>query len=145
MAVDSTYLQNWACFQDLSEEQRKAVAEFSEAKCFHSGHTLFKENEPGQFLYLLVKGEAEVLYHIGEDQPVCVDRVAAGEILGCSALIPPNIHTATTRSLTEVEVLVIDARALRELMSRDCSLGFSIQQHLIRMLMDRIVNLRLGA
>jgi CRP-like cAMP-binding protein len=145
MAVDPTYLQNWACFQDLSEEQRKAVAEFSAAKCFYSGHTLFRENEPGQFLYLLTKGEVEILYHIGEDQPVCVDQVAAGEILGCSALIPPHIHIDTTRSLTEVEVLAIDAKALYELMSKDCSLGFSIQQHFIRMLLDRIVDLRLDA
>ena len=145
MSVDPTYLQKFACFQDLSGEQRKSVAELVEAKCFYPEYTLFEENDPGDFLYLLAEGEVEVLYSISESGPTRVDQVAAEEIVGCSALVPPYVYTSTTRSLTEIEVLMIDVRALRDLMREDCPLGFSIQQHFMRVLMDRIMNFRLGA
>ena len=145
MPVDAKYLRKFHCFEDLTDEQRQAVAALAEAKCFYPGHSLFEENAPGAYLYLLVDGEVEVLYTIGESGPARVDRMGAGDILGCSSLVPPYEHTSTTRSLTKIDVLAVDAKRLRELMKVDCPLGFSIQQHLMISLMDQIINFRLGA
>lgn len=144
MSVDAKYLQIFRCFDDLSDEQRESVAELAEAECFYPGHILFEDNKQGRYLFLLVEGEVEVLYTIGEHKQGRVDKMGAGEIIGCSALIPPYKYTSTTRSLTRVDVLAIDAKALCNLMQRDCPLGFSIQQQVIRLLMDQIVSFRLG-
>ncbi|MGD2155767.1 MAG: cyclic nucleotide-binding domain-containing protein [Anaerolineales bacterium] len=144
MPVDPTYLRDFRCFEDLSDEQRQAVAKLAKAECFYPEYTLFEENRPGEHLFLIAMGEVEVLYGISESGPTRVDQVGAGEIVGCSALVPPYEHTSTTRSLTEIEVLIVDANALRELMREDCSLGFSIQQHIMQLLMDRITDLRLA-
>jgi len=145
MSVDATYLRKFRCFEDLSDEQRAAVAELAEAECFYPEYTLFEENAPGKYLYLLVDGEVEVLYSIGEDGPARVDKMGAGEIVGCSAVVSPYEHTSTTRSLTKIDVLIIDAQALRALMHEDCSLGFSIQQHIMKLLLDQIISFRLEA
>jgi CRP/FNR family transcriptional activator FtrB len=145
MSVDAIYLRKFRCFEDLSDEQREAVAELAEAECFYPEYTLFEENEPGEFLYMLVEGEIEVLYTIGEEGPTRVDRMGAGDILGCATLVPPYIYTSTARSLTKIDVLAINAQALRKLMDEDCPLGFSIQQHIMRLLMDQIISFRLGA
>ena len=145
MPVDADYLQKFGCFEDLSVEQREAVAEFAKAECFYPEHTLFNENALGEYLYLLAEGEIEVLYDIGEAGPSRVDQMSAGDIVGCSALVSPYKYTSTTRSLTKIDVLAIEAIALRELMHEDCPLGFSVQQHIIRFLMDQIINFRLGA
>jgi hypothetical protein len=66
---------------------------------------LFNENEPGAYLYLLVEGEVEVLYTIGENGLSRVDQMGAGDIVGCSALVPPYNYTSITRSLTKIDVL----------------------------------------
>jgi CRP-like cAMP-binding protein len=95
-------------------------------------------------MYLLASGEVEVLYNIGDEGPTQVDLVSGGEVIGCSALVPPYTYTATTRCLTEAEVLELDAVALQQLMKEDCSLGFALQQQVMRVLMDRIINFRLG-
>jgi CRP-like cAMP-binding protein len=63
--------------------------------------------------------------------------------MGCSVLVSPFTYTATTRCLSEVEVLELDAVAFRKLMREDCSLGFAIQQYILRILIDRIVGYRL--
>jgi len=144
MPVDAKYLRKFRCFENLSDEQRAAVAELADAECFYPQYTLFEENAPGEYLYLLMDGEVEVLYSIGEGGPVRVDKMGAGEIVGCSTMVSPYKHTSTTRTLTKIDVLIIDAQALRELMNEDCPLGFSIQQHIMRLLLDQIISFRLG-
>ncbi len=143
MPTDPNYLRDFSCFRDLSDDQINSLAEMTNAVCYPPGHVLFEEGKPGECLFFLVKGDVEVLYNIGEASQVRVDKKSGEEIVGCSALVEPYTYTATERSLTEVEVLEVDAISLRELMQNDCRLGFSIQQHIIRILMDRVLDLRL--
>ncbi|MFZ2097775.1 MAG: cyclic nucleotide-binding domain-containing protein [Anaerolineales bacterium] len=145
MPTDPSYLRNFSCFQDLSESQLDAIAELTNSICFSEGHVLFEEGKPAENIYLLIKGEVEVLYKIGDEGPVRVDIVSDEEVVGCAALVPPYVCTATVRSMTEIEVLELDAVALQKLMQEDCALGFSIQQQIMRMLLDRIMNYRLGS
>ncbi len=145
MPTDPIRLQQYPCFRELTEEHREAIAQLASEECYYSGHTLSEEGKPGTHLYLLAAGEVEVLYSIGEEEPTRVDRAHTGDIIGCSTLVEPYTYTSTTRSLTEIEVLVIDAEALRKLMNEDCPLGISIQKEIISMLIDQVIDLRLGA
>jgi CRP-like cAMP-binding protein len=143
MPTEPSYLRNFSCFQDLSESQLNAIAEITSSICFPEGHVLFEEGKPAENIYLLIKGKMEVLYKIGEEGLARVDTVLGEDVVGCVALVPPYINTSTVRSITECEVFQIDAVALQSLMKEDCALGFSIQQQIMRMLFDRIINLRL--
>jgi CRP-like cAMP-binding protein len=96
-------------------------------------------------MYVLVDGEIEVFFAIGEAGIVQVDLIEPGEIFGCSALVPPYIHTSTARPKTRIEVLEVDAFSLCKLFKDDPRLAVSIQQHIIQGLLARIVNLRLGS
>ena len=145
MPTDPDYLRNFSCFHDLSTKQLKDIAEITDAVCYPPGQVLFEEGRPGERLFLLVKGDIEVLYNIGEAGEVRVDTVSGEEAVGCSALVEPYQYTATERSLTEVEVLEVDVVALRELMQKDPQLGLSLQQYIIGILMERVLNLRLAA
>lgn len=145
MPTDPEYLRDFSCFRNLSDDQVNSLAEITNAVCYPPDYVLFEEGKPGERLFFLVKGDVEVLYKIGEAGQVRVDKVSGEEVVGCSALVEPYTYAATERSLTEVEVLETDVGALRVLMQNDCSLGFSIQQHIIRILMDRVLDLRLGS
>jgi CRP-like cAMP-binding protein len=145
MPTDPSYLRKFSCFRDLSESQLDSIAELTTSICFPEGRLLFEEGKPAKNIYLLIQGEVEVLYKIGEEGPVRVDTVLGEEIVGCAALVPPYENTSSIRSITEIEVLEIDAIALRNLMREDCAVGFSIQQHIMMMLLDRIMNFRLGS
>jgi CRP/FNR family cyclic AMP-dependent transcriptional regulator len=143
MPTDPEFLQDFSCFRTLPEDKLKTIAQFANAVCYLPGHTLFNEGEPGKYLYFLINGDIEVLYNIGEDGQVQVNTISGQEIAGCSALIEPYTYTATERSLTEIEVLEIDAPLLRELMQQDSELEALIQQNIIQVLMERILDLRL--
>ncbi len=145
MAVDPGLLKEFPCFGELDEAKQQSIAEFSTAECFPEGYVFFREGEPAQHVYLLAKGDVEVLYSIGDEGPVRVDTLGAGEILGCAALVPPHRYTATMRALNEVEVLAVDVPSLLEFMQQDCPVGFFIQQYAMRLMLDRILDFRLGA
>ena len=145
MAVEGKYLQQFPMFSDLNDARRANIAQFCEAECFYPGYTLFEDGEPGTNIYILVQGKVEVLFAIGEGGLVRVDQIGIGSVIGCSALVPPYTYTSTTRSLSEIEVLVIDADGLRKLIEEDPALGVSLQQYIIRVLLDRIIDFRLSA
>jgi CRP-like cAMP-binding protein len=142
--VDPNYLKKHKCFEGLDQKQLIQVSQYYEVECFYPEHILFSEGDEGDQMVLLAEGEAEVLYTIGKEGSTQVDRVSSGEVLGCAALIPPSKHIATTRTLTKVETLVIDAVQLRQLMKNECLIGFAIQQNIIQVLLDRIQDFRLG-
>jgi len=85
------------------------------------------------------------LYSIGEEGPDQVDTASEGAILGCSSLVEPYTYSSTVRCITEIETLVLDVVALHNLMEDHCRIGYSLQNCVIRMLLDRITDLRLGA
>jgi CRP-like cAMP-binding protein len=132
-------------FSDLNAEQMHAVIELCREECFYPNYTLFEEGEPATRMYVLVDGEIDVFFTIGEEGLARVGRIGRGEIFGCLALVPPYIHMATARAKTRIEVLELDAAALRELFEEDPRLAVSIQQHVIQGLLARIVDLRLGS
>jgi CRP/FNR family transcriptional regulator, cyclic AMP receptor protein len=145
MPTDPVYLRDYSCFRGLSDDQLTTIAEFTNAICYQPGYTLFREGDPGERVFFLVKGDVEVLHTTGDNGQTRLDTVSGEEVVGCSALIDPYVYTATERSLTEVEVLEVDALSLREMMQSDCSFGLTIQQHILRVLMERILHLRLRA
>jgi CRP-like cAMP-binding protein len=138
MTIEPGYLKQYTCFRDLSSEQRKSVAQLATAECFFPGYTLFEKGQPGERLFALVKGEVEILQDLGGGAPPHVERILADELLGCATFVPPYVYASTARSLSEIEVLEIDAEALRQLMNADCALGFAIQQQVMKILLDRI-------
>ena len=144
MTNQSDLCHEYPLFSELSAEQMRAVRQLCREECFYPGYTLFEDEEPATKMYVLVDGEIELFFAIGEAGIVKVDRVGPGEIFGCSALVPPYVHMATARPKTRIEVLELDAVALRELFEDDPRLAVSIQQHIIQCLLARIVDLRLG-
>lgn len=143
MPVERSLIKQYPLFSDLSEAQLSKVAQICESECFYPDHVLFKEGQSGTKIFILVKGEAELLFAIGPEGPARVGRATTGEIIGCPGLVPPYTHTATVRCLTETEVLAVDIAGLRELFAQDCRLAVSVQQHIIQSLLDCIVELRL--
>ena len=144
MTIKFDLCHEYPLFSELNAEQMSAVRELCREECFYPGYTLFEEGEPATKMYVLVDGEIEVFFAIGEAELVMVDRLGPGDILGCSALVPPYVYTATARPKIRIEVLELDVAALREVFEDDPRLAVSIQQQVIQCLLSRIVDLRLG-
>jgi len=102
---------------------------------FEPGEVIFKQGDHGDCLYVVVEGEVEVLRPGPGGGESALRRLGPGECFGEIALLGDHVRTATTRSVTGVNVLAVDAEAFHALFS-------SLPP--LRELMERLIRERAG-
>jgi NADH:quinone reductase (non-electrogenic) len=83
---------------------------------YEPGETVFNEGDAGDSLYMILSGRVEVLKRFGAE-PRVVRTLGPGEYFGEMALLGRHPRSATTRALTQLDVLVLpgsDFSALAE-------------------------------
>ncbi|MCA9934531.1 MAG: cyclic nucleotide-binding domain-containing protein [Ardenticatenaceae bacterium] len=145
MGNDFKFLHEYPLFSGLNDEQMQAVMEVCREECFVPDAILFEEGQPAHEIFVLVEGEVEETFTVDEAKLSLLRPVDVGEIIGCPALVPPYTQKCTARSLSEIEVLAIDAVGLRELFAQDCQIASAIQQHVIEALLERIGKMRVAS
>jgi NADH dehydrogenase len=84
---------------------------------FEAGEVIFQEGGHGDWLYIVVDGQVEVLKRVPGQGDATLRRLGPGDCFGEIALLGDHIRTATTRSLTAVNVLAVDRDAFQALFS----------------------------
>jgi len=142
MVTEAQVVERFACFKGLSDKQLASIAQISNSVCYLQGHVLFEEGEPGECLFLLTKGDVEVVFRSQKTGEPKTDTVSGEEVLGCGAIVPPYRYETTHQCLSDVEVLEIKQDELRDLIDHDPEIGLKIQQHIIKVLTNRILTIR---
>jgi NADH dehydrogenase len=82
---------------------------------FEAGEVIFYEGDRGDWLYIILDGEVEVVRDgLGRDQ-IVVTRLQRGDCFGEIALISDMPRNATVRTCTAVNVLAVDREAFQAL------------------------------
>jgi CRP-like cAMP-binding protein len=142
MAVDVAMLRALSLFKDLTADQLEKVARLCSQKYISPGQAFFREGEPGKTIFVVKKGEVEVLHTVGGDALASMEWIAAGDVLGIRALFPPYRYLSTARSLTDGTLLEIDVVKLRELFPQDSQLAILILENSTLTILNRIASLR---
>jgi Na+-transporting methylmalonyl-CoA/oxaloacetate decarboxylase gamma subunit len=82
---------------------------------FAPGAAIFRQGEAGDKVYVVNRGEVEVIQETPEGGAGLIARLGPGEHFGEMALIRRAPRMATVRAVTEVEVLAIKAGAFASL------------------------------
>ena len=118
--VSPELLRRFTFFAGFSDEQLKQLAMAAREQPITAGEVLFTEGKHANNLYFVTEGEVEVLTGgNGIQAGVAVSALPAGELLGWSAVIEPNLYTATARATRPSRVIVFAGADLDKLMSDD--------------------------
>jgi CRP-like cAMP-binding protein len=142
MAADIAMLQMFSIFKNIPEGHLERIPQLCSEKTVYPGETFFREGEPGLAIFVVMRGDIEILFTAGENELVCMEWVAAGDVLGVRAFFKPYKYLSNAHSLTEGNLLAIDAVKLRELCEQDCWLAISIHERFMQAMLDRVVTLR---
>lgn len=111
------------------------------------GETIFRQGELATRICYLIDGSVEI--RMNEDRKSkpselgsVVSRIAPGECFGWSALVPPNLYTASALARTRSTVLVIDGAGLESYMRGSRDLCISVFQNLARTISERLSDTR---
>ena len=147
--ISPELLRRYSFFGRLNDDQLRAVAMVADIDTAEADATLFEESQPAGFLYLLLEGAidlyytSEEKYHPAAKKEFHVGVINPGELFSLSALIEPHVLNATARTSQACRFVKFDSTALRELMDRDCELGYFVLQQLSKALMERLTYTRI--
>ena len=140
---DVRQLSAYPLFSRLSEEQLQKFMAICREETFLPGAVLHEQGAPAKEVYLIISGEVAEELRVSGKVLSPLKPLGAGDVSGCSALFPPNVHTCTARAITEVNTLVMDAEKMRKLFDEDCDIARSVYRHLIGSLHHRMRSLEL--
>lgn len=137
-------------FAELSPELLGRIVPAVRAFRAVPGEDIVRINEPGDAMYMIVSGKAEVVI---EDKTTGADNVLAvmeaGACFGELACVRQSPRAATVRALGQVDLAAISASDFRELLTRLPSVALAVIDTLSEWLTDntqkfgtRFVNLR---
>lgn len=108
---------------------------------FRPGEYLVREGDREDTLFLIRQG-AIAIEVVRAGEPICVETVGAGDVLGISLMIPATAHL-DCRARETVIALGIDNHCLRGKMTEDPQLGYAIAMRLLAHTYDRLARARL--
>ena len=96
-------------------------------KRFEQGETIFRQGEIGDRVYVIIKGEVEVVREDMEKEPMVLARLGPEEYFGEMALLRNAPRSATVRALTDVQTLTIHQAHFGELFAHIPALRKSVE------------------
>ncbi len=99
-------------FENLTEEERKALAAEMELEQHQEGHVIISEGQPGSSMYVIVSGEVKV-FTIGKDNnPVYLAKLGEGDFFGEVSVLTGRPRTATITASQPTDLLRLDKEKL---------------------------------
>lgn len=75
---------------------------------YPAGETVFKQGEPGDFLYIITSGEVAIVREEPGQEPTMIAKLGPGEYFGEMALVSDAPRTATARTLTPMDAATVE-------------------------------------
>ena len=109
---------------------------------FKTGQIIFREGEMANRFYLIEGGKVVLQSNGGQGDPVLMDTIGAGDLLGWSWMFPPYIWHFTARAAEPTDAIFFYGTILREYCERDHSLGYELFKRMSAVMVKRLQGAR---
>lgn len=140
--VSPEVLRRYPYFAAIGEESLKQIAMMAEEVTVPPGHCMFNENDPANTMYIIVRGEVNIQYVLGNGELRTVDTLVPGDLLVWSAIIDPYRTTAVGITTRETHLVAINAAKLRDLCDKDPLVGYQLAIQVAKLLSHRLEGAR---
>lgn len=119
-------------FTGLNETQLAALAEIGQVSEFNRGDIIMKEGEQTTAVYIVLKGQVEVVSELNENTTSLI-ILGAGQSFGEMALLDAGPRSATIRCLSpEASMLAFSREDLLAFWDRECRVGYRMLFNIAR-------------
>jgi len=136
-------LRRYPYFGGIGEESLKQVAMLADEVTVPANTCMFNEGDPAKYLYLIVRGEVNIQYLLGNGELRTVDTLVGGDLLVWSSMIEPYKTTAVGTATKETHLVRIAAPKLRELCDKEPLLGYRLATQIAKLLAHRLEGSRI--
>lgn len=90
-----TILKQVDLFRELSEKQLQQVGQITQEETFTSGNTICQQGEHADKMYIISKGQVEVIVKNNNGNQQSVLYLGSGQIIGEMTLVDEGLRSAT--------------------------------------------------
>ena len=117
MHGDTDLLREGSLFQFLDDQERAELAGRLEPVRFGPGQPIFAVGDPGESLYVLRSGEAEVFVRNDTGERIVLETVGRGDFIGELSLLDRGSRSASVVATRETEALRLDRADLERFLA----------------------------
>jgi CRP/FNR family cyclic AMP-dependent transcriptional regulator len=139
------YLGSLPFFNGLSHEHLDLLASLAHATRFTPQQRLFKSDTAADKFYIVRDGKVGVEIPAVAGEPMRMQTLGNGGVLGWSWLIPPYRWLFDARALAASDIVVIDGVKLREHCEVDQPLGYQLLKRFAVLMAERLTAARVAA
>ncbi len=120
-------------FGDLGPEDLEELADVVEERRVDAGQELFHEGDPGDAVYLIVKGSVVVFTGGGPDREERIlNQLGAGACIGEMAVLDAAPRSATVRAIERTRTLRVPGEGFKRVMSERPEMSEAIVAELVK-------------
>ena len=105
---------------------------------FRKGQAILREGELADRFYLIETGTVIIESGAGLGDPVVVDTIGPGDLVGWSWMFPPYVWHFTARAAEQVSALFFYGTTLREHCEKDPALGYELLKRATAVMLRRM-------
>jgi CRP-like cAMP-binding protein len=136
--MDLSLIKKAAIFADLEENELERVAEICNEQQFKFGKTIFKEDEPGNRLYIIAEGEVRISRNVPGSGEEALAVLKSGACFGEMAVLDRSTRSTDAIANTDCVLLTITRSDFDMLLDFDRELGYKVLWSVVRLLCDRL-------
>jgi CRP-like cAMP-binding protein len=128
--------------EGLSPEQREILARCAMPVHFQPGQTIFREGEPANRFYLVLKGSVALQMRLPDQGVALIAMVGPGEVLGWSWLIPPYFWHFDATCVEDTAAVFFYGTWLRQMAEEHHAFGHELMKRIAEVLAHRLLATR---
>jgi CRP-like cAMP-binding protein len=139
-----TLLSKHPLFKGLDKRHLQLILDCASDVHFKSGDIIFHEGEEANQFYIIRQGRValEVTLVSGRE-PIIIQVIGEGDVLGWSWLFPPYRWHFDTRAVADTQAIALDGKYLRTICEKDHHLGYELMKRLASIVEKRLRAIRL--
>lgn len=125
-------------FQGLKQETLHLLVSCASNVRFNVGEYLFHEGAEARQFYLLREGYVSLEDAVPNQEPMTIQSLGPGQVLGWSWLVPPHRWRFDARVTSPVRAFALDGECLRGKCEADHDLGYEMMKRFTPLIAERL-------
>lgn len=125
-------------FGDRKPETLFALEAHMEQRAFKAGETIFAQDEPGDELFLIRRGEVRILLPVDESHSHHISTFGRGSFFGEMSFLDGNPRSATAIAHCDTNLYMISRKAFDQFSEEHKKLALNLLEGLARVLAGRL-------
>jgi len=122
----------------LKADHLRALKDNALMMRYQPGEVIFREGDPANRFYLVQHGKVALEASRREGEPVLIQHIGPGDVLGWSWLFPPYYWHFDARAVEPTEAIFFYGTRLREQSENDHDLGYELLKRMTSVVIQRL-------